>query len=178
MTRGPGRHSERNFRAAEQHYNAAEWPTLNISRRYWCRAYFVHRGSTLHKDNWKLFITYNLWAMQLQYHAQCIDFRANSISFSRPLAKSIAHFLANSDLHLSNHCTTGQLAISLGLQKHSCSPCFHKTSLAESCSIFCSGLPLYPWNEFKYSLTIHFLFLTQLSWQFIWMFSVNNRWIT
>jgi len=23
MTRGPGRHSERNFRAAEQHYNAA-----------------------------------------------------------------------------------------------------------------------------------------------------------
>ena len=27
MTRGPGRHSERNFRAAEQHYNAAEWPT-------------------------------------------------------------------------------------------------------------------------------------------------------
>jgi len=27
MTRGPGRHSELNFRAAEQHYNAAEWPT-------------------------------------------------------------------------------------------------------------------------------------------------------
>ena len=27
MTRGPGRHSERNFRAAEQYYNAAEWPT-------------------------------------------------------------------------------------------------------------------------------------------------------
>jgi len=27
MTRGPGRHSERNFLAAEQHYNAAEWPT-------------------------------------------------------------------------------------------------------------------------------------------------------
>jgi len=27
MTRGPDRHSERNFRAAEQHYNAAEWPT-------------------------------------------------------------------------------------------------------------------------------------------------------
>ena len=27
MTRGPGRHSERNFRAVEQHYNAAEWPT-------------------------------------------------------------------------------------------------------------------------------------------------------
>jgi len=27
MPRGPGRHSERNFRAAEQHYNAAEWPT-------------------------------------------------------------------------------------------------------------------------------------------------------
>ena len=24
MTRGPGRHSEQNFRAAEQHYNAAE----------------------------------------------------------------------------------------------------------------------------------------------------------
>jgi len=24
MTRGPGRYSERNFRAAEQHYNAAE----------------------------------------------------------------------------------------------------------------------------------------------------------
>ena len=27
MTRGPGRHYERNFRAAKQHYNAAEWPT-------------------------------------------------------------------------------------------------------------------------------------------------------
>ena len=27
MTRGPGRHSERNFRAAEQHYNAAEFIT-------------------------------------------------------------------------------------------------------------------------------------------------------
>jgi len=27
MTRGPGRHSERNFCAAEQHYNAGEWPT-------------------------------------------------------------------------------------------------------------------------------------------------------
>jgi len=24
MTRGPGRHSEQNFRASEQHYNAAE----------------------------------------------------------------------------------------------------------------------------------------------------------
>ena len=28
MTRGPGRHSERNFRAAEQHYNAAEYYIL------------------------------------------------------------------------------------------------------------------------------------------------------
>ena len=27
MTRGPGRHSGQNFRTAEQHYNAAEWPT-------------------------------------------------------------------------------------------------------------------------------------------------------
>ena len=30
MTRGPGRHFERNFRAAEQHYNAAEWPIIII----------------------------------------------------------------------------------------------------------------------------------------------------
>ena len=27
MTRGPGRHSERNFHAADRYYNAVEWPT-------------------------------------------------------------------------------------------------------------------------------------------------------
>jgi len=53
MTRGPGRHSERNFRAAEQHYNAAEWPTCGKCVCSIQFQSFFHLPTKIYQNWWK-----------------------------------------------------------------------------------------------------------------------------